>query len=112
MDDDAVLDSVLVRRYGGKLYIGGDLTINRDSADALEQVSYLRVDGAVQLTRGMKNRVLGMDFACVRCSREQLPVVETLAQDVAHITCGEEEKPEEVKEDKDTVTINADVYTI
>lgn len=174
VDDDAVLDGALVRRYGGKLYIDGDLTVNGDSAAVLEQVSYLRVGGTALVTRGMRDRVLGMelacdewkvvggtllqdrpkvevsavmlesgsdgvslmdcaqvdfapditpallkeqlvsleDCACVRCSREQLPVIEALALDVAHISCGEEDKTEEADEDGDTVSINAAVYTV
>lgn len=174
LDDDTVLDSALVRRYGGKLYIDGNLTVNRDSAAVLEQISYLHVNGTVLVTRSMKDRVLGMeltcdelaivggtlirdrhtvevsaamledaedgvsitdcakvdfaaditpallkaqlvsltDCACVKCSKEQLPVLETLAQDVAHITCGEEEGAEEAEKDGDTVSINAAVYTV
>ena len=30
--DDAKLDGALIRRYGGKLYINGDLTVNEESA--------------------------------------------------------------------------------
>lgn len=175
--EDAVLDSVLVRRYGGKLYIDGSLTINRDSAAALDQVSYLRVDGRLLLTKGMQDRVLAMDVvydgleivgsilikdrprvevsaamleeaeegvslmdcacvtfaediapallreklvslvdcACVECSREQLPVMESAARNVAHISCGGEEEEQEQGEkeaDGDTVSINTAVYTI
>lgn len=174
VDDDAVLDGALVRKYGGKLYIDGDLTINADSAAALEQVSYLRADGDLLVTKSMKDRVLGMDIvynelrvvgstlingrpkaevsaallenaadgvsvvncakvsiaeditpellkeklasleACARikCSKEQRPVIEAIARDVAHISCGGEEEEEEKKEDGDTVSINAAFYTI
>jgi len=175
VDDDAVLDDALVRRFGGKLYIDGDLTVNADSAAALDQVSYLRVDGTVLVSRGMKDRVLGMDVvydslcvvggtllkdrptvevsaamleagsdgvsvmdcaevvfagditpallkeklvsltdcACVNCTEEQRPVIEAIAQDVAHISCGEAEDDEEdEKADGDTVSINAVSYTI
>ena len=62
VDDDSLLDDTLVRRYGGKLYIDGDLTVNAGSAAALEQVSYLRVDGDLLVSRSMTDRVLGMDL--------------------------------------------------
>lgn len=61
VDDDSLLDDTLLRRYGGKLYIDGDLTVNAGSAGALDQVSYLRVDGTLLVSRGMKDRVLGLD---------------------------------------------------
>lgn len=174
VDDDAVLDDTLVRRYGGKLYIDGDLTVNGDSAAALDQVSYLRVDGGLLVSKSMKDRVLGMDLiydelhivgstlindrhtvavsaamledaedgvsvigcaevvfagditpallkeklvsltdcAHVSCSEEQRPVIEAIAQDVAHISCGGEEEEEETEQDEDTVSINAAYYTI
>lgn len=174
VDDDAVLDDTLVRRYGGKLYIDGDLTVNGDSAAALDQVSYLRVDGTLLVSRGMKDRVLGMelvyngleivgsaliqdrpsvevsaamledaedgvsvidcaqvdfagditpallkeklvsltDCACVNCTEEQRPVIEAIAQDVAHISCGGEEEESEEERDEDTVSISAVSYII
>lgn len=175
VDDDAVLDDTLLRRYGGKLYIDGDLTVHAGSAAALDQVSYLRVDGTLLVSRGMKDRVLGMelvydslrvvggtllkdrpsvevsaamleagsdgvsvmdcaqvsftenitpellkeklvsltDCAHVKCSKEQRPVLEAIAQDVAHISCGgEEEEEEETEQDEDTVSINAASYTL
>ena len=174
VDDDSLLDDTLVRRYGGRLYIDGDLTVNAGSADALEQVSYLRVDGDLLVSRSMKDRVLGMDLiydelqivgstlindrhtvevsaamledaedgvsvidcaqvdfagditpallkeklvsltdcAHVSCSEEQLPVLEAIAQDVAHISCGGEEENEEAEKDENTVSINAVSYII
>lgn len=63
VDDDAVLDDTLVRRYGGKLFIDGDLTVNSGSAAALDQVSCLRVGGDLLVSKSMKDRVLGMDIA-------------------------------------------------
>lgn len=61
VDDDSLLDDTLLRRYGGKLYVDGDLTVSGDSAGALDQVSYLRVNGTLLVSRGMKDRVLGLD---------------------------------------------------
>ena len=59
--DDARLDEALLKRYGGKLYITGDLTIGADAADLLDQVSFLRVDGDLLVSRSLKDRVLAMD---------------------------------------------------
>jgi len=63
VDDDAVLDEDLVKRYGGKLYIDGSLSITPDSASALDQVSFLRVNGDLLVCRSMKDRVMEMDMA-------------------------------------------------
>ena len=63
VDDDAVLDEDLVKRYGGKLYIDGSLSITSDSASALDQVSFLRVNGDLLVCRSMKDRVMEMDMA-------------------------------------------------
>lgn len=173
IDDDAVLDSALVRRYGGKLYIDGDLTIGRDSAAVLDEVSYLHVNGTVLVSKAMKDRVLDMglvcdellivggtlirdrpsvevsaamleeaedgvsladcarvhfaediapamlkeklvsltDCACVKCGKEQLPVIEAIARDVACISCGDEEESADEEQDEDTVSVNVAVYT-
>ena len=62
--DDAKLDGALIRRYGGKLYINGDLTVNEESAPWLEQVSYLRIHGDARVTKGMYDAFLavGADY--------------------------------------------------
>ena len=60
--DDAELSESLLKRYGGKLYIGGDLSIPPDSAAVLDQVSYLQINGDLQVCRSLKNRVLEMDL--------------------------------------------------
>ena len=62
VDDDAELDSALLKRYGGKLYINGSLTIGPDSAPLLDQVSYLKADGDVLMCRNLKDRVMAMDI--------------------------------------------------
>lgn len=174
VDDDSLLDDTLLRRYGGKLYVDGDLTVSGDSAGALDQVSYLRVNGTLLVSRGMKDRVLGLDAvydslcvvggtllkdrptvevsaamleagsdgvsvmdcaevvfagditpallkeklvsltgcACVNCTEQQRPVIEAIAQDVAHISCGGEEEESEEARDEDTVSISAVSYTL
>ena len=61
VDDDVELDETLLKRYGGKLYIAGDLTIGARAAGLLDQVSFLRVNGDLLVARSLKDRVLGMD---------------------------------------------------
>lgn len=63
INDGAELDEALVKRYGAKLYVAGDLTIGAKAAEALDQVSFLRVDGDLLVARSLKDRVLGMDVA-------------------------------------------------
>lgn len=62
VDDDAVLDEAFLKRYGGSLYITGDLTILAGAAGLLEQVSYLRVDGDLLVARSLKDKVLSMNI--------------------------------------------------
>lgn len=61
VDDDAELNEALLKRYGGKLYVAGDLTIGAKAAGVLDQVSFLRVDGDLLVARSLKDRVLEMD---------------------------------------------------
>lgn len=67
---DAVLDEALVRRYGGRLYIDGDLKVDAGSAPWLERVEYLRVKGDVRVTRDMVNA-----FLAVKAEYDRLRVV-------------------------------------
>lgn len=61
VNDDAELDEALVKRYGGKLYIAGDLTIASKAAGLLDQISFLRLDGDLLVARSLRDRVLDMD---------------------------------------------------
>lgn len=61
VDGDAEMDEALLKRYGGKLYVAGDLTIGTEAAALLDQVSFLRVDGDLLVSRSLKDRVLSMD---------------------------------------------------
>ena len=54
IQDDVVLDDTVLRKYGNKLYIIGDLTVEADAAAALEQVEYLNVRGDVSVIRDLK----------------------------------------------------------
>lgn len=59
LNDDVTLDGALVRRYGGKLYIGGDLTLLEDDP-WLDQVTYLRADGDALLTKDLQDKLHAM----------------------------------------------------
>lgn len=62
VDDDAELNENLLKRYGGKLFISGNLTVGPDSAALLDQVSYLKIDGDLLVCRSLKERVMAMDI--------------------------------------------------
>ena len=62
VDDNAELDENLIKRYGGKLFIGGCLSVGADSAPLLDQVSYLKVDGDLLVCKSLKDRVMAMDI--------------------------------------------------
>lgn len=49
VNDDLNLDEGAVRKYGGKLYINGDLILSPDSENALKKLEYLKVNGDVLL---------------------------------------------------------------
>lgn len=61
VDGKAALDESLVKRYGGKLFIDGTLTVDRDSGPALDQIEFLRVDGNIRAARSMRDRVAAVD---------------------------------------------------
>lgn len=42
-----ILNDVLIRKYGDKLYVDGDLTINLESENALDKLTRLKVEGTV-----------------------------------------------------------------
>lgn len=60
LGDDTTLDERLIRRYGGKLYVDGDLILLEDGP-WLEQVSYLRVGGDVLVAGDLEDRLNAMD---------------------------------------------------
>lgn len=49
VDDDLKLTAASIRRYGGRLYVTGDVNIPAESAGALEKVEYLHVNGDVTI---------------------------------------------------------------
>lgn len=62
VEDDAVLDEALFKRYGTSLYVAGDLTIPAEAADLLDKITFLRADGNLLAARSLKERVLAMDI--------------------------------------------------
>lgn len=63
VDDDAELNGALLKRYGGNLYIDGNLSITPDSVTVLDQASFLRVNGDLLVCRSLKDRALEMDLS-------------------------------------------------
>lgn len=57
VDGDAELDEDLLKRYGGKLYVKGDMRIPPESAPLLDQITYLQA-GDLWVCRSLKDRVL------------------------------------------------------
>lgn len=70
VDDDAELNQSLYTRYGGKLFINGDLEITAESAPWLEKIEYLRVNGDIEVVRSMQEKL-----AAVNAIYEELKVV-------------------------------------
>lgn len=56
--DNAVLNDVLVKKHGTKLYILGDLDVGKDAAEALEQVEYLNIRGNLRVCSDLKDLAL------------------------------------------------------
>ena len=116
VDDDSLLDDTLVRRYGGKLYtVEVSAAMLEDAEDGISVMDCAEVVFAGDITPALlKEKLVSLtDCACVNCTEQQRPVIEAIAQDVAHISCGgEEEESEEAELDGDTVSINAVSYTL
>lgn len=56
--DDVELTDLTVKKYGTKLYILGDLTVNADSAAALEKLEYLNVRGDAKVTAELRELLM------------------------------------------------------
>lgn len=122
VNDDAVLNGTLIKRYGGKLYIDGDLSITPDSAAVLDQASFLRVNGDLLVCRSLKDRALEMDLSYDKlrvvggvliCDRPALEVTTGLLSDAedgvsivdcANVTIAEDVTPELLKEQLVSIT--------
>lgn len=56
--DHTVLDDILVKKHGAKLYVIGNLEVNKDAAQALEKIEYLNIRGDLRVCSELKDRVL------------------------------------------------------
>jgi hypothetical protein len=70
---DTALNEVLVKRYGTKLYIAGDLVLDMESEPLISQLQYLKVLGSVQLPDKLVNA-----FCTVSAEYEALTPVKGL----------------------------------
>ena len=61
VDDDAQLNGNLLKRYGGKLYVNGDLIVAPEAGEALDRLEYAQVNGDLLVCRSLRDRVLEMD---------------------------------------------------
>lgn len=57
----AVLDEVLLRKYGKRMYIDGNLSLVKGSENLLEQVECLRVKGDIKMSESQKKVFLQQD---------------------------------------------------
>lgn len=56
--DDVTLTGSSVKRYGSKLYILGDLNLTEASADDLEAITYLKVQGDAMVPEALRDLLL------------------------------------------------------
>lgn len=70
VDDDLTLDAKSMKKYGSKLYINGDLTLDAGCADALSALEFLHVTGTVTLPAGLVDA-----FGAVHAAYDALEVV-------------------------------------
>ena len=68
--DDLTLNPAAFRRYGGKLYVLGDLTLEKDSGEILPKLEYLHVAGDVSLPASLEEA-----FAAVEAEYKELHVI-------------------------------------
>lgn len=54
INDDATFSEKLLRRYGDKLYINGDLTFDADAESVLKQLKYLNVNGTIKIPKSFQ----------------------------------------------------------
>lgn len=57
--DDVELDDAVIRKYGTKLYVVGDLKVKEDAAESLSQIEYLNVHGDAAVAEVLKKQLVG-----------------------------------------------------
>ncbi len=82
VDDDAKLDESLLRRYGDKLFVNGDLTVGKDGGEALKRVKYLRVNGDVEIPRSLEGTLHAINAEY----EDLVTVAGTVLEDWASVT--------------------------
>ncbi len=60
VNGSATLDEAFVRKYGTKLYMNGELTLNEESTPYISQIEYLYVNGNVSLLPEQKEAFLAL----------------------------------------------------
>lgn len=71
IDNDVTFSEKILRRYGNKLYINGDLTFDADSESSLKQLKYLNVNGTVKILKNLQEafeeiNAIYDDILCVK----------------------------------------------
>ncbi len=56
IEDDIELKASARRRYGKRLYVMGDVTVDEDAGDTLENIEYLHVNGSVLLPEKLEEQ--------------------------------------------------------
>lgn len=56
------LDELMIKKYGDKLFVDGDLIIQSESENALNKLSGLRVNGTVMILKRLADRLFSLDI--------------------------------------------------
>lgn len=56
--DDVELDEMVIKKYGTKLYVVGNLKVREEAADVLSQLEYLNVRGDAMVAEYLKKQLL------------------------------------------------------
>ncbi len=93
--DDVKLDDSLIKRYGSKLYIKGDLEVENGAEEALDQLEYVCVNGDVKIYKEYVEK-----FCAIKPEYKEMNVIERK----------EKKKYDKVVEDK--IAVKIDKYVL